>query len=342
MGSGKHTTIEERRIIWKMHEGGRKVAEIAKILNISRKKVYNAINSCVENPDVLINGKIRKPRSRKTDARTDAAIVRMVKNDPFKSSRQIASDINQSLSTKISSRLVRRRLNEANLFGRISRKKPLLSKINISKRLNFAKTHQEKGLNFWKNVLWSDETKINRIGPDGRIFVHRPICQECNPRFTQKTVKHGGGNIMVWGAFSWHGIGPLVRINGKMDKFQYLDILKHHMEPYAFDSMPIKWKFMQDNDPKHSSKLVKNWFSAEKIDVLDWPAQSPDLNPIENLWNEVKIEIAKKNYKNLDDLWSAVQEAWYAIPKIKCEKLVESMNRRCEAVIKNKGYSTKY
>ena len=99
---------------------------------------------------------------------------------------------------------------------------------------------------------------------------------------------------MVWGAFSWHGVGPLVKINGKMDKFQYLDILKNHMEPFAFDSMPIKWKFMQDNDPEHTSNLVKNWFSSEQIPVLDWPAQSPDLNPIENLWNEVKVEIAKK------------------------------------------------
>ena len=99
---------------------------------------------------------------------------------------------------------------------------------------------------------------------------------------------------MVWGAFSWHGVGPLVKINGKMDKFQYLDILKNHMEPFAFDSMPIKWKLMQDNVPKHSLNVVKNWFCSEQIPVLDWPAQSPDLNPIENLWYEVKVEIAKK------------------------------------------------
>lgn len=128
MGSGNHTTTEERRIIWKMHENGKKVSEIAKELQVSRKKVYNAIKSCVENPDVLIKGKSRKPRPRKTNLRTDAAMVRMAKIDPFKSSRQIASDINESFGLEISSRLVRRRLNEANLFGRISRKKPLLSK----------------------------------------------------------------------------------------------------------------------------------------------------------------------------------------------------------------------
>ena len=108
-------------------------------------------------------------------------------------------------------------------------------------------------------MLWSDETKINSIGSDDKTFVHRPRCQEYNNRFRQKTVKHGGGSIMVWVAFSWLGTGPLVKINRKMDKIQYLDILKKHMEPFAFDSMPIKWNFRQDNDPKHSSNVVKKF-----------------------------------------------------------------------------------
>lgn len=224
----------------------------------------------------------------------------------------------------------------------LAEKSHSFQKKNIKKRIDFAKSHKEKDSSFWKNVLWSDETKVNRIGPDGRTVVHRPKNQALNIKYTQKTVKHGGGSLMVWGAFSWHGVGPIVKIVNKMDRFQYLDILKNNMEPFAFENMPITWTFMQDNDPKHSSKIVKEWFLNEQIKVLDWPAQSPDLNPIENLWSDVKNEIAQHNYKNAEELWKGIQNAWYSIPKERCQRLVESMPRRLQAVIENKGFSTKY
>ena len=83
-----------------MHENGKKVSEIAKELQVLRKKVYNVIKSCVKNPDVLIKGKSRKPRPRKTNLRIDATMVRMAKINPLKSSRQIASDINNLLASK--------------------------------------------------------------------------------------------------------------------------------------------------------------------------------------------------------------------------------------------------
>lgn len=259
MGSGKSCTVEERKVIYKLKQSGKKPGEIAKIMECSRKKVYNALALVEENSIFLEKNKIRKQRPRKTDLAMDRAIVVKSRGDPFKSAREICVEINADYGVNLSRRLVARRLNEASLFGRYIRRKPMLSKKNIAKRLHFAKTNKDKDPLFWRNVLWSDETKINRMGPDGKTFVRRPKGQALNPKYRMKSVKHGGGSIHCWGAFSWHGVCPIFRINGIMDRFQYLDILKNKMEPYAFENMPAKWTFMHDNDPKHSSKIVKKW-----------------------------------------------------------------------------------
>jgi len=98
-----------------------------------------------------------------------------------------------------------------------------------------------------------------------------PKSQALNPRFTTKTLKNGEGKLMVWGGFSWYGVGPIVRIDGIMDRFQYLDILKKKMEEFLFKNMTIKWIFQQDNEPKLTAKVVKKWLKDEKINVMEWP-----------------------------------------------------------------------
>uniref|UniRef100_A0A9J7X917 Transposase Tc1-like domain-containing protein n=1 Tax=Cyprinus carpio carpio TaxID=630221 RepID=A0A9J7X917_CYPCA len=175
--------------------------------------------------------------------------------------------------------LVRRRLCEANLFSRIPRKVPLLKKRHVQKRLQFAKEHINWPKEKWRNILWTDESKIVLFGSKGhRQFVRRPPNSEFKPQYTVKTVKHGGASIMIWACFSYYGVGPIYRIPGIMDQFAYVKILEEVMLPYAEEDMPLKWLFQQDNDPKHTSKRAKSWFQNQQKLML-WSGQ-PNLQTL--------------------------------------------------------------
>lgn len=116
---------------------------------------------------------------------------------------------------------------------------------------------------------------------------------------------------MVWGCFSWNGIGPIYRIESTMNADGYREILENVMLPYDTENMPLRWMFQQDNDPKHKSRLVTNWLSQNNVRVLSWPSQSSDLNLIENLWSELKKRMSNEVFKNKDDLWEKTQKIWY-------------------------------
>jgi hypothetical protein len=136
-------------------------------------------------------------------------------------------------------------------------KSPLLRKSIVFCGSNLQGDTLHGHLKSGKNILGSDESKFNLYSDDGKGYVRRPINQRYNKRYTTATVKFGGGNIMVWGCFSWHGLGPLHRITDKMDQFQYKEILETVMLPHAQENLPENWQFQQDNDPKHTAKSVK-------------------------------------------------------------------------------------
>lgn len=112
--------------------------------------------------------------------------------------------------------------------------------------------------------------------------------------------------------------------------------------PYARDAMPVNWIFQQDNDPKHTARVVTRYLDRQNVRRLPWAAQSPDLNPIEHLWAELEKRVRTRNYRNGDELFAALEREWYEIPVSVCEKLVDSMRNRCDAVKASKGFPTKY
>jgi hypothetical protein len=199
----------------------------------------------------------------------------------------------------------------------------------------------------WKRVLWSDETKINRIGSDGKVYVWKQQGESLSDRTTIPTVKHeGGNNLMVWGCMGWNGVGKLVEVQGKMNAEQYCEILEDGMVE-SFEKLEMEEGeriFQQDNDPKHTSKRAQKWFEDNNIQVLEWPAQSPDLNPIEHLWEHLKRQLLKYDTppKGVHELWDRLEEEWDKISPEVCQNLIESMPRRIKAVIKANGGHTKY
>ena len=284
----------------------------------------------------------RSGRPRKTDERLNRRIKRTSENDRKKTATDISKEIAVSDGIQLSRYTISRRLRQFGLYGRISKKKPFVSLQNRRRRLAFARAHVDWTPKQWSQVLFSDEKKFNRIGSDGRIYVRRRIGEVYAPQCLRPTVKGGGGSVMTWGCFSASGPGPIHRIVGKMDAQMYEGIMENVMMPYADDNLPLNWTFQQDNDPKHTAGRLQRWFATNHIRLLDWPSQSPDLNPIENLWADVQKCVQARKARNLNELLQIIQESWAALAPDRCKQLVNSMSNRCREVIKSFGYPTRY
>ena len=148
---------------------------------------------------------------------------------------------------------------------------------------------------------------------------------------------------MMWGCFAGTGTGRLVCVESKMNATIYQDILSQNlMESARQLSLGCRFVFQQDNDPKHMAKKIKAWFQKKHVDVLDWPSQSPGLNPIENLWAELKRRVHDRQPQNLAELEAYCVEEWAQIPPETCRKYVVNYKSRLLQIIKNKGHSIDY
>lgn len=198
----------------------------------------------------------------------------------------------------------------------------------------------------WLAVAFSDESIFRVFGSNGLEWCWRKKGQRFDKRFTKKRVKHGGGKVTVWGMITPHGVGRLVRIHGNLTGELYCEIMKDDMLGSSSDlgPDPAAFWFQRDNDPKHTANIVKKWFPENRIDVLEWPPNSPDMNIIENLWDYLDRQVRKRKPlpTSEESLWEALQEEWYKIPQSYIDSLYASLPNRPAELYAAKGHATRY
>ena len=210
-----------------------------------------------------------RSRKRKISAATDRKIVRKIKSNRRISAHVVKVEIEVELGMTLNANTIRNRAHEVGLFDRVARKKPLVNKVNRGKRLKFARDMLKKPIGFWETVVWSDESKFNLFGSGGKIMVWRTPKEEYYPHCIVPTVKHDGGSVTVWSCFARNGVGKMCILDRNMDELYYRDILEKYLLPSIKKfNLGLDFFFMYDNDPKHTSALIKDWLKEQKISTL--------------------------------------------------------------------------
>ncbi len=152
---------------------------------------------------------------------------------------------------------------------------------------------------------------------------------------------------MFWGCFSWISLGPLVLLEGHITGVMHHDVLANYAIPTVKSHVKKVKKrlfFQEDNAPVHTARVARSFLSSSNVEVLSWPAQSPDINPIENIWSYIEIKICKRDSQpsSVRQLEQWIKEEWDAVPVEYYRNLIKSMPCQVQAVLAANGGPTKY
>jgi DDE superfamily endonuclease/Transposase len=361
--SRQHLTDIEIAKILGLDRGGLTQRDIALIIGCSQKAVQNAVTTYVL--ETFQGRNQRRDYKRKTTVREDRYIKRALIQNHSVPLRTITNIVNNKVLPISKSTLARRR-SEAGLGSYVAAEKPGLRAENVAKRLQWALDHKDWTSEQWKRVIWSDESSLWVGVNPRREWVIRPPGERLNCKYVKKTFKSAQVKVMVWACFTGERLGPLMVCDeGGIGANEYEDILYDGLFSLVDDLVgsseefntaqnldEIPYIFMQDNAPCHKATEILNFLAENEISLMEWPPQSPDLNPIENLWMELKVrfhhrftELFNHPSKSLEARYrygEILQEVWYSQGMELVEALIESMPRRCKAVIEAQGGWTKY
>jgi transposase len=309
------------------NQGVRNAMEIHRRTNISLSTVYDNLKKLKNTGSIQHADGSGRPR--KITANASRALAQYIRRNSSISTRTLSTKLART-SIKVSYRTIGRHLADSGYQKSLPKATPMLTIDHKRKRVEWAQRHLNDD---WDHTLFSDETafQLFRNTIERWHKGKRPI----RPMPKDRT------KIFAWGGFCIEGKTSLYCFSEIMNAEFYVEILRRHL-PEIEELLGDEWRFQQDNDPKHTSHRAQNFLRDNMPEVLDWPSNSPDLNPIENLWGIVKSNVEKQMPKNLIDLHQFMVEEWDSIPQLTLINLIRSMKRRCELVIEKNGERISY
>ncbi|CAG2213846.1 unnamed protein product [Mytilus edulis] len=339
---GKELTSDQKSRLAALNDAGYRKSEIVKLTGIKQSTVYSFLKRYEHRGDIENIRRTGRPKS--FHDRDMRKLSRCVKKHRRKSLSEITNIFNESIDRPFSKQTVERKLHSDGFHKRSVKKKNRIREVNKKKRVAYCRGNLHKTVNaHWSKVIFSDECKVI-IGQDSRVSVWRKVGEEwltdciCPP--SQRKY-----SLMIWGCITYHGVGTITVVEGNINALKYIEIIDNNLWPVVVRHFPDdNYVFQDDNAPVHRARSVQDFRRETGLKSMNWPAQSPDLNIIENCWWVLKRELQKRtqNINNTKDLEREIRDIWDKLTVTYLKSLYNSIPRRILRVMRNKGNITKY
>ena len=332
------TEAERNRAIG-MANMGASQRQIARTFNCSQAAISNLLSRYQQTGQA--QDRPRSGRPRVTTPAEDRYIRTIHLRNRFVTATSTAAT---ALGHPVSRRTVIRRLRMAGIRAFRPFRGMALTLLHRQRRIQWARTVRRWQRRDWERVMFTDESRFNMFRNDGRVRVYRRRGERLAPNCIQDVHPFGGGGVMVWGGICGQRTTRLIIIRGNLTGQRYRDeVLRPVVVPFL-RQQPRGTLLQQDNARPHTARIVRDYLNNVNVNVLPWPSCSPDMNPIEHLWDHLDRQLRQRvpPPANRQQLEEVLLDLWRRIPADVIRRLTTSMRRRVLACIDARGGHTRY
>ncbi|MBN3278646.1 TCB1 transposase, partial [Polyodon spathula] len=342
MGKTKDLSAFERGMVVGARCVGLSVSRTPTLLGISRSAV-----SCVyqrwSTTQRTSNQRQASGQNWLIDGRGQRRLTRIVQSNRQATVSQLTVQYSIGAKRPIKECTTRRTLTRMGYGSRRLNRVPVLSTKHKKLWLQWAKERKQWTLEDWKNIAWSDESWFLLFHADGRTRVCRKPHEYMHPSCHVSKLQADGGGVMVWGVFSWQTLGPLIKVEQRLNATGYLNIITNQPIPQSMTAMGERaWPLQPDHAPYRTKYEPLSRKETHTCCKINKNLVASARNPIENLWFELKRAVHKRRLKDIKDLERFCMEERSKIPSNVFSNLIKNYRKRLSAIILARGGCTKY